>query len=113
MMVDWIEGAWKVLKYNSESVKKSFLVTGLSTVPGTEGEALIHKDHVVESIWQLLQPQAESSDDKDPLPTSDDSDNDSDDNSGDDSDDDLNSTDSDDDLDNSTDCSSSSDVDLS
>ena len=67
-LIDWIEKAWHHLKSNPDAVKKSLLVTGLSTVPGNEEEKYIRKDYVRQDIWQAL--QEESEDEEDPLQTS-------------------------------------------
>ena len=40
-VIDWIEKAWHHLKSNPDVVKKSFLATGLSTVPRSEEEKYI------------------------------------------------------------------------
>ena len=46
------------------------MVTGLSTIPGTEEEKLIRNQHVKESVWEALQPKDDDETSTDPLETS-------------------------------------------
>ncbi len=85
-MVDWITAAWLELARNIDAVKKSFLVTGISSAIGGYEDELVHNDELKAEIDGILESVfgsdpldgVESDEEPDPLATDSESDTDTD-----------------------------------